>query len=131
MNMEELIRHIDIPDNIAEYIEFRNGVNLSFNINVVDGVNGYGRINLYTVKLSKLTRTCNRCGYDPLWNPKGDECGCHYRHTYNGWRYDDVFIWSPIENEFSLEDAFNHWLNMQPDSIDEPTLKMTFGRIGR
>lgn len=123
-----IIQHIDIPDNIAEYIETRDGVNLNININNADGDYGYAHMTWYSVVLSRLTRTCNRCGYDPLWK-LNDNSKC-IRHTYNSWRYDEVFIWSPTNNELSLEEAFNVWKKSQPTSIYEPVNRMTFGQIG-
>lgn len=41
-----------------------------------------------------------------------------------------LFIWSPTNNELSLEDAFNVWMKSQPTSIYEPVNRMTFGQIG-
>ena len=75
------------------------------------------------------TRTCNRCGYDPLWKPNDDDSKC-LRHTYNSWRYDEVFVWSPTDNNLSLEEAFDVWLHSQPTSWDQPVNKMIFGQIG-
>ena len=124
-----MIQHIDIPDNIAEYVEAYDGINLSININNVAEVSGYAHITWYSVVLSKLTRTCNRCGYDPLWKPNDDDSKC-IRHTYNSWRYDEVFIWSPTNNDLSLEEAFGVWLKSQPTSKYQPVNQMTFGQIG-
>ncbi len=124
----EIIKHIDIPDNIADYVKTHNGTNLSFNINYATSNEGYAHIIFYTVVLSKLTRTCNRCGYDPLWKPNDDN-GCK-RHTYNNWRYDDVFVWSKFRNAVSLEKAFDEWLKSQPIRYDKPCKKMMFGQIG-
>ena len=78
----KIIQHIDIPDNIAEYIEDRDGINVSININKADGDYGYAHKTWYSVVLSRITRTCNRCGYDPLWKPNDDDSKC-LRHTYN------------------------------------------------
>lgn len=75
------------------------------------------------------TRTGNRCGYDPLWKPIDDDSKC-LRHTYNSWRYDEVFIWSPTGNNISLEKAFDIWLHSLPTSWDQPVKQMTFGQIG-
>ena len=129
MIVMQIIRHIDIPDNIAEYIEAHDGINLSININNADGDYGYAHMTWCSVILSRLTRTCNRCGYDPLWKPNDDDSKC-LRHTYNNWRYDEVFVWSPIDNNQSLEEAFDVWLQSQPTSWDLPVKKMSFGRIG-
>ena len=124
-----IIQHIDIPDNIAEYIEAHDGINLSININNADGDYGYAHVIWYSVVLSRLTRTCNRCGYDPLWKPNDDDSKC-IRHTYNSWRYDEVFVWSPTGNNLSLEEAFDIWWQSQPTSWDQPVKQMTFGQIG-
>ena len=125
----QIVQHIDIPNNIAEYIEAHDGINLSININNADGDYGYAHMTWYTVVLSRLTRTCNRCGYDPLWKPNDDDSKC-LRHTYNSWRYDEVFAWSPTDNHLSLEEAFDVWLKSQPTSWELPVKKMTFGQIG-
>ena len=125
----KIIQHIDIPNNVADYIEAHDGINLSININNASGAYGYAHVTWYSVVLSRLTRTCNRCGYDPLWKPNDDDSKC-LRHTYNSWRYDDVFIWSPMNNDLSLEEAFDVWLKSQPTSIYQPVKQMTFGQIG-
>lgn len=125
----QIIRHIDIPDNIAEYIEAHDGINLSINIKNADGDYGYAHMTWYLVILSRLTRTCNRCGYDPLWKPNDDDSK-YLRHAYNNWRYDEVFVWSPIDNNQSLEEAFDVWLQSQPTLWDLPVKKMSYGRIG-
>lgn len=124
-----IIRHVDIPDNIAEYIEAHDGINMSININNADGDYGYAHMTWYSVILSRLTRTCNRCGYDPLWKPNDDDSKC-LRHTYNSWQYDEVFVWSPTDNHLTLEEAFDIWLQSQPTSMNQPVKKMTFGQIG-
>ena len=59
-----IIQHMDIPQNIYEFISSHNGCNLSININSTDAINGYGHIMWYSVHISMLTRTCNRCGYE-------------------------------------------------------------------
>ena len=125
----QIIRHIDIPDNVAGYIEAHDGINLSININNADGDYDYAHMTWYSVILSRLTRTCDRCGYDPLWKPDDDDSKC-LRHTYNNWRYDEVFVWSPTDNYLSLEEAFYVWLQSQPTSWNQPVKKMSFGRIG-
>ena len=51
---------MDIPDNIAEYIDAHDGINLSININNADGDYGYAHMTWYSVVLSRLTRTCSR-----------------------------------------------------------------------
>lgn len=128
--MAKIIQHIDIPDNIAKYIAEHNGVNLNINVNSTDADYEYAHIIWYTVTLSKLTRTCHRCGYDPVWNPDDSNSKC-LRHTYNNWRYDTVFAWGHMGNSsLSLEEAFNAWLRSQPASEYQPTKKMIFGQVG-
>lgn len=122
------IQHRCIPNSIAEYLNVNDGVNLSININHADGLNGYGHIMLCSVSLSRITRTCNRCGYDPLWHSDKDKC---IRHTYNNWRYDDVFVWKSMIKEghidiSSLEKAFNTWLEAQPTQYNQPAKLMIF-----
>ena len=131
MNLNErikIIRHIDIPENIAEYIDRHDGVNLSFHINQADADSGYCHRTFYSVYIKRLTRTCNNCGYDPLWKPDDDESKC-LRHTYNSWRYDTVFIWRPDGNHLSLEEAFDIWLKEQPTAWNQPVKKMIFGEV--
>ena len=125
----KIIRHFDIPDNVAEYIEAWDGINLSININNANADFGYGHMTWYTVIISKLTRTCNNCGYDPLWKPNDENSKCGH-HTYNAWRYDEVFAWSPIENPMTLEESFDVWLKAQPKRWNEPAKLMIFGKIG-
>ena len=108
----------EIPDRIIDYVESKCGCNLQINYNVTDGVNGYGQIVHYSVHISILTRTCNRCGYDPLWNPRGWESKC-FHHSYNHERYDDVFVWSGACGK-TLERCFDDWVNMQSMNTDEP-----------
>ena len=128
--MAKIIQHIDIPDNIAKYIAEHNGVNLNINVSSTDADYGYAHIIWYTVTLSKLTRTCHRCGYDPVWNPDDSNSKC-LRHTYNNWRYDAVFTWGHMGSpSISLEEAFDVWLRSQPASEHQPTKEMTFGQIG-
>lgn len=123
-------QHIDIPDNIAEYVGSHNGCNLSININSTDGLNGYGMIEHFTVELSILTKTCYRCGYDPLWNPEVDDDLACSRHSYSDQRYDEVFVWrgtEGIQDRIGLEDAFNLWLQAQPKRPFNPVKRMFFG----
>ena len=122
-----IIRQIDIPDNVAEYIEAHDGINLNVNINNSDGDYGYAHMTWYSVSISRITRTCQRCGYDPLWKPNDDDSKC-LRHRYGSWRYDRVFVWSPYNNELGLEDAFNVWLESQSNA--EAVKYMKFGQIG-
>lgn len=120
---------IHIPDNIAKWIKEHDGVNLSINFNSASADSGYAHMLWHTVQISMLTRTCNRCGYDRLWRPDDRESKCQ-RHTYNAWRYDTVFTWSEFQNSTTLEDAFNKWLEAQPDKYDAPVVKMCFGQMG-
>ncbi|MBQ4361263.1 MAG: hypothetical protein II767_13520 [Proteobacteria bacterium] len=120
MMIKHFEQHIDIPDNIAEYISKTNGANVAWNINSAFADGEYAHMFWISVVVSRLTRTCNRCGYDPLWQPNDDGSKCQ-RHTYNSPRYDDVFVWSPEDNNLSLEEAFNVWLTSQPDRWDMPT----------
>lgn len=124
-----MTQHIDIPDNIAEYIDRHDGVNLNINFNNASADHGYGHMLWHTISISLLTRTCHRCGYDVIWNPNDSESKCQ-RHSYNNWRYDDVFIWSEFRNEMTLEEAFDKWLSEQPKRYDQPVKKMVFGKIG-
>ena len=95
----------DVGDyNIAGYVEAHDGINLCINTNNADGDDGYAHMTWYSMVLSRLTRTCNRCGYDPPWI-LNDERKC-LRHTCDNWRYDDVFVWSPTDKYIGLEEAY-------------------------
>ncbi len=120
---------IHIPDNIAKWITQHDGVNLSINFNSASADSGYAHMLWHTVTISMLTRTCNRCGYDTLWNPDDSESKC-IRHTYNSWRYDTVFVWSEFQNPLSLEVAFEEWKNKQSDKYGAPIVKITYGQTG-
>ena len=123
-------QNFSIPDNIARYIEQHKGVNLAINFNSVSADYGYVHDIHHTVVLSVLTRTCNRCGYDPLWKPDDSESKC-IRHTYGRWRYDDVFVWSADTNDLSLEKCFAIWEKRdQERKYNEPANHMIFGKIG-
>ena len=110
----KIIQDIHIPDSIARWIEQHDGVNLSININSASSDYGYAHMVYHTVSISILTRTCNRCGYDPLWNPDDTDSKC-IRHTYNSPRYDKVFCWNAFRNPNTLEEAFNHWLELNKE----------------
>ena len=108
---------LDIPDCIFEFVKQHDGCNLQININSADGFNGYAPLIHYSVYLYMLTKTCNRCGYDPLWTPEKDENSTCGRHTYSNKRYDLVFSWYSLpgnKQPYTLENAFNVWLNNQP-----------------
>ena len=126
-----IIQHMDIPQNIYEFISSHNGCNLSININSTDAINGYGHIMWYSVHISMLTRTCNRCGYDPLWRPNDEQSKC-IRHTYDNWRYDDVFVWKTMMGGYmdtqKLEGDFDTWLKAQPTQHSQPAKRMFFQR---
>ena len=122
-------QHIDIPDNIAKYVDERDGIALNITLNNAFADDGYAHVHWYFVRLSMLTRTCHHCGYDRLWKPNDDDSKC-IRHVYDNWRYDDVFVWSDCNNPLSLEEAFDVWLAAQPKSWSEPVKMMTFGQMG-
>ena len=126
---EEKITDFHIPKNIATWIEEHDGVNVSVNFNSASGDYGYGHIIWHSVIISMLTRTCTRCGYDELWKPDDSESKC-LRHTYNSYRYDEVFAWSGNDSQIGLEDAFNEWLDKQPSLYYKPAVKMVYGRLG-
>lgn len=127
MNIE-IPNKIEIPNNIVQYIYRNDGVNLSVNINSAATISGYGRMIFCTYVLSKITRTCHRCGYDPLWNPDDTESKC-IRHTYDGYRYDEVFAYSPDDEGRSLEECFEEWLSKN-NNPNKPAERMIFGRTG-
>ena len=118
---------IEIPKNIQRYIKENDGVNLAININSAAGDYGYAHVIWITYVISKLTRTCNRCGYDVIWNPDDSESKCQ-RHTYDAYRYDDVFIYSEKDNDKSLEEAFEEWESQNRNPY-KPIKRMTFGRV--
>lgn len=119
----------EIPENIIKYIKEHNGTNLEIDYNHADADHGYAHNIFHTVALSMLTRTCHNCGYDVIWNPDDKESHCG-RHSYNNWRYDEVFVWSEYQNSITLEEAFNMWLSAQLDVWYKPVVKKTFGQIG-
>lgn len=121
----------EIPDNIAKWLTEHNGANFSININSADQMNGYAHIIFYSVIISMLTRTCHNCGYDPIWRPDDEDSKCQ-RHSYNNWRYDVVFAYSPRGTKLTLEKAFDKWLDLQPKeyAYDKPMVKMEYGKIG-
>lgn len=118
-----------VPDNIAKYATMFHS-NVAYNFNVTDGLNGYGILCHRSVVVSRLTRTCNRCGYDSLWNPDDMDSKCG-RHTYGNVRYDPVFVWSETGNPLPLEEAFDDFLKDQPgpDEIKPAKFKQ-YGIIG-
>lgn len=124
-----MIQHIDIPDNIADYVERYNGVALNITLNNASADHGYAHVMWYIVRLSMLTRTCHRCGYDVIWNPDDTDSKCQ-RHSYDSWRYDDVFVWSAWGSQLSLEEAFDDWLSSQSDKYWDPVVQKLYGKIG-
>ncbi len=121
---------VSMLNNIAEFMKEHDGCNISINFNNADGLNGYGHIMWCSVHISMVTRTCQRCGYDPLWHPDEEQSKC-LRHTYDSWRYDDVFIWRSMLKEghiniSSLERAFDIWLKAQPKQCSQATKLMIF-----
>lgn len=128
--MDEILKKsFSIPENIAKYISEHDGVNLSVNYNSAGADDGYSHMIWHTVVMTRITRTCSRCGYDPLWNPDDTNSKC-MRHSYGAYRYDEVFAWSPIENDETLAQCFDQWIDQQPTRWDDPTVKMSFGRFG-
>ena len=125
------INDIQIPGCIDKWANEHNGVNIAVNYNFVDGCNGYAHMVFRSVVISQITRHCNRCGYDPLWNPDDGKSKC-LRHTYSSWRYDPVFNWTDNQNPLTLEECFNAWLQVQPkeNEINKPTQEMSFGQFG-
>lgn len=117
---------ITIPENIVKWLEKQDGANLSVNFNSVSANGGYSHIVRWYIEISMLTRTCNRCGYDSLWNPDDSNSKC-LRHTYEKPRYDVVFSWMPTRFQWSLEEAFDKWLKEQPKEYWKPTKRMNFG----
>ena len=121
---------VDIPDIIAEYIGMYHGINLQFNINQVDVVNGYGAAVYPSVKILKYKVACNNCDYDSLWHPDDSESKCGH-HTYGTKRYDTIFYWTPLGTDLTLEEAFEIWLKAQPEENewDKPVKYMSFGNF--
>lgn len=119
-----------LPENICEWLRQNDGVNVSVNFCSASANCGYTHRILKTVVISMLTRTCVRCGYDPLWNPDDTESKC-LRHTYNPYRYDDVFAWEEHKDANSLEDDFSKWLDANPKNCEKPMVTMLCGSLGR
>ena len=120
-----------LPKNMIDYIRQHNAVNLQINFNHADADYGYGHMIYISVILSHLTRTCNRCGYDEIWNPDDSESKC-LRHTYDKPHYDSVFIWNSYKNPWSLRAAFENWLNLQPpeNCSEKPMVFKVYGKFG-
>ena len=118
----------EIPKNIIEYLSNHNGCNLQVNLNHADADYGYAHRLLISVVISHLTRTCNRCGFDVIWNPDDTESKCG-RHTYGAYRYDEVFAWSPLKCSMTLEEAFNDWLISQSKDYRKPIVLKTYGEF--
>ena len=120
----ERLRNFSIPDNIVKFLKERNGVNLQINYNSISADMGYVHQLSHTVRLLMLTRTCSRCGYDPVWKPDDSESKC-IRHTYGSWRYDRVFAWEENSEGLSLEECFEAWEAMQSKREDEPVKSLS------
>lgn len=127
--MRETDFTVDIPENICSWLRRQDGANVSVIFNSSSANCGYGHRILKYVAISRLTRTCVRCGYDPLWNPDDSESKC-VRHTYNPWRYDDVFVWEDGTNANPLEADFSRWMDAQPERSDKPVVTMICGNLG-
>lgn len=117
-----------IPINIQNYISQHNGCTLSIDWNRADLITFKIAEFHEDVYIKQLTRTCRVCGYDLIWQPDKYKCNCPlYRHKYDEWRYDDVFIWHDNADK-SLEESFNEWLKMQPPQDEwEPIVFAEFG----
>lgn len=121
--------NFEMPQNIERYLKEHDGVNVAVNFNSASADYGYAHCIHKSVVMSKLTRTCNRCGYDPLWNPDDTESKCN-RHSYGAYRYDTVFSFSEEDNPLSLKICFDAWLRAQPEQYDKPCKYISFGRFG-
>ena len=119
-------QHFDIPDNIARYVDMYDGVKLNIQVST-RVLNSYIRQQTYTVIMTMRTRRCKLCGFDLIWNPFDDESPCR-RHTYEPWRDDPVFVWSPGPDVPPLEEAFDEWLAAQPKGYGPVKMK-AFGRM--
>lgn len=117
--------NFEMPQNIERYLKEHDGVNVAVNFNSASADYGYAHILHKSVVMSKLTRTCNRCGYDPLWKPDDSESKC-LRHTYGASRYDPVFSYSYTKNPLSLEECFDIWLDRQGEVCEY----IGFGKFG-
>ena len=128
--MEKMPESFVIPGNIRSYVESIDGAALVISFCETSGLNGYGSMMMPCVEVKRLTRTCHRCGYDPLWKPNDDDSHCGH-HSYDGWRYDTVFAWTDIRNSVSLEEAFERFLQAQPpeNRYDLPVVSMFSGRF--
>lgn len=108
----KMAREVHIPDNILEFIQSHDGVNLSINLSSASANLGYGHMFFYTVVISMFTKTCGNCGYDIIWKPELWESKCN-RHRYGSERYDTVFAWSSKNDGISLGKAFDDWMKNQ------------------
>lgn len=124
--MEQII----IPENMIRYLREHDGVNITINYNHADADHGYAHVTWRTVVLSRLTRHCNNCGYDPLWNPDDSESRCGH-HVYSTWHYDPVFVWGDMGGtRDKLEKCFELWEKEQPKENEyrKPAKYMSFGK---
>jgi hypothetical protein len=112
-----------IPSNIMQLLNERYGVNLQYNINSLDGLNGYGSVTKFTVVISFIENKCAKCGYSSLFNTKDDlTINGHYRHTLKR-VYTPVFSWDSscgicLSTAFDKfveenEDYFKHYGNLK------------------
>lgn len=127
-------RYYQIPENMAEWLGKKDGTAIEFIINPAFGDYGYAHIVWKRIEIRMITRKCNRCGYDQLWNPEPDK-PCLYRHTYNNWEYETVFQYEYIEDDEPVDDisyAFTKWLELQPqeNGRNGPYTFISFGKTG-
>ena len=118
-----------LPLNVLRYVEENDGTSIAININSASADYGYAHVIHKSVVISRLTRTCHHCGYDPLWKPDDSESKCR-RHIYSTFRYDTVFTWTPNQCDLSLKDAFDQFLKAQPQKYGSPCIRKDFGKIG-
>lgn len=113
-------QRFDVPDNIAEYVG-RHICALVYSVCCTDAINGYGGLEHYCVEVKHLNETCSRCGYSTLWIHdvpvwKGVQ-SCN-RHSFQKEGYDTVFAFSPKNNDDTLEECFNMWLELNKAYIN-------------
>lgn len=132
MTRENFTSDFSMPENMKKWIRCHDGVNLSVNWNAASADCGYAHHLFKSVVLSMLTRTCHRCGFDEVWNPDDSQSKCQ-RHSYNAWRYDEVFVWADEDNNISLDEAFERWKEANPRESAADCLKpvkfMSFGQL--
>lgn len=116
--------NIEIPDNIQNFIKRTDGVSIDVVINHPVSSCGCNLKIRKTIVLSILNRSCNRCGYDYIFNPDGGDGDCG--HSNCELKYVPVFVWQDFDNATPLEKAFSIWL----DAYEKRgrVQVMTFGR---